>query len=240
MRRREFVGILADVVGWPLIARAQQASKVYRLGYLAPAPIPHLRDALFEALRDLGYVEGLNLKTEYRYGAAEVLEALAVELVALQPDVIVTVGTPPALAAKRATTRIPIVMATAGDPVRLGVVSSFARPGGNVTGVTLYGTELNAKRIELFREAIPGSNESPFWPTRRTSTASFYGRRRSLRREHLAWNPSCGGCRKWPTFRRNSAKWNIRKRMLLSSFRTHRSIVRGGRSSRSLPNIICR
>jgi putative tryptophan/tyrosine transport system substrate-binding protein len=107
MRRREFVGILAGVVGWPLIARAQQASKVYRLGYLAPAPIPHLRDALFEALRDLGYVEGLNLKTEYRYGAAEVLEALAVELVALQPDVIVTVGTPPALAAKRATTRLP-------------------------------------------------------------------------------------------------------------------------------------
>src|SRR3984893_586819 len=69
---------------------------------------------------------------------------------------IVTVATPPALAAKRATTRIPIVMATAGDPARLGVVASFARPGGTLTGVTLYGTELNGKRIELFREAIPG------------------------------------------------------------------------------------
>ena len=149
------MGILGGVAGWPLIARAQQTSKVYRIGYLAPAPIPHLRDALFGALRDLGYVEGRNLKIEYRYGAAEALDALAAELVELQPDIIVTVATPPALAAKRATTRIPVVMATAGDPVRLGVVASFARPGGNVTGVTLYGTELNAKRIELFREAIP-------------------------------------------------------------------------------------
>jgi putative tryptophan/tyrosine transport system substrate-binding protein len=223
-----------------LFARAQQASKVYRLGYLAPAPIPHIRDALFEALRDLRCVEGPNLKTEYRYGAAEVLEALAVELVALQPDVIVTVGTPPALAAKRATKRIPIVMATAGDPVRLGVVSGFARPGGNVTGVTLYGTELNAKRIELFREAIPGIKRIAFLANAKNLYGQFYGRRRNLRRENLAWNPSCGWCRKWPTFLRHSAKWNSRKRMLLSSFRTHCSTVRGGRSSRSLPNIICR
>jgi putative ABC transport system substrate-binding protein len=154
MRRREFFGVLGGIAGLPFIARAQQA-RVYRLGYLAPALIPHLKDALLEALRDLGYVEGRNLKIEYRYGAEEKLDALAKELVALQPDVIVTVATPPALAAKRATASIPIVMATAGDPVRLGVVASFARPGGNVTGVTLYGTELNAKRIELFREAIP-------------------------------------------------------------------------------------
>jgi ABC transporter substrate binding protein len=136
--------------------------KSIAFGYLAPAPIPHIWDALFVALRDLGYVEGQNLK-KYRYGAAEVLEALAAGLVSLQPEVIVAVGTPPALAAKRATTLIPIVIATAEDPVRLGVVSSFARPGGNVTGVTLYGTELNAQRIQLFREAIPGINESPFW-----------------------------------------------------------------------------
>jgi putative tryptophan/tyrosine transport system substrate-binding protein len=107
-------------------------------------------------------VEGKNLEIEYRYGAAEALDALAAELVELQPDIIVTVATPPALAAKRATTRIPVVMATAGDPVRLGVVASFARPGGNVTGVTLYGTELNAKRIELFREAIPGIKRIAF------------------------------------------------------------------------------
>jgi putative tryptophan/tyrosine transport system substrate-binding protein len=154
MRRREFFGVLGGIAGLPLIARAQQA-RVYRLGYLAPALIPHLRDALLEALRDLGYVEGRNLKIEYRYGTEEKLSALADELVKLHPDVIVTVATPPVLAAKRATTSIPIVMATAGDPVRLGVVASFARPGGNITGVTLYGTELNAKRIELFRDAIP-------------------------------------------------------------------------------------
>jgi putative ABC transport system substrate-binding protein len=154
MRRREFFGILGGIAGLPLIARAQQA-RVYRLGYLAPALIPHIRDALLEALRDLGYVEGRNLKIEYRYGTEEKLSALADELVKLKPDVIVTVATPPVLAAKRATTSIPIVMATAGDPVRLGVVASFARPGGNITGVTLYGTELNAKRIELFLEVIP-------------------------------------------------------------------------------------
>jgi ABC-type uncharacterized transport system substrate-binding protein len=155
MRRREFFGILGGAAGWPLIVWAQQVSKLYRLGYLAPALIPHLKDALFEALRDLGYVEGQNLKVEYRYGAGEAVDALAAELVALKPDLIITVATPPALAAKRATTRIPVVMATAGDPVRLGVVASFASPGGNITGVTLYGTELSAKRIELFREAVP-------------------------------------------------------------------------------------
>jgi putative tryptophan/tyrosine transport system substrate-binding protein len=107
-------------------------------------------------------VEGTNLKIDYRYGGGETLEALAAELVELQPDVIVTVATPQALAAKRATTSIPIVMATAGDPVRVGVVASYARPGGNVTGVTLYGSELNAKRIELFREAIPGIKRIAF------------------------------------------------------------------------------
>jgi putative ABC transport system substrate-binding protein len=89
------------MAGWPLIARAQPASKVYRLGYLAPALIPHLRDALFDALHDLGYVEGQNLKVEYRYGTEGAFDALAAELVALQPDAIVTVATPPVLAAKR-------------------------------------------------------------------------------------------------------------------------------------------
>jgi putative ABC transport system substrate-binding protein len=163
MLRREFLEIIggAAAVAWPLAARAQQP-KVYRLGYLAPAPIQHLKDALFGALRDLGYVEGQNLKVEYRYGGGEALDALAEELVALQPDIIVTVATPPAIAAKRATTTIPVVMATAGDPLRLGVVASLARPGGNVTGVTLYGGELNAKRIELFHEAIPGIKRLAF------------------------------------------------------------------------------
>jgi putative tryptophan/tyrosine transport system substrate-binding protein len=155
MRRRDFICILAVAAAWPIIARAQQASKVYRLGYLAPARIQHLEDALIGALRDLGYVGGQNLKIEYRFGVGEGLDALAAELVELKPDLIVTVATAQALAAKRATTTIPVVMATAGDPLGLGVVTSLARPGGNVTGVTLYATELSAKRIELFREAFP-------------------------------------------------------------------------------------
>jgi putative ABC transport system substrate-binding protein len=162
MKRRDFIKLLGGAAAvWPLAARTQQP-KVYRLGYLAPAPIQHLKDALFGALRDLGYVEGQNLKVEYRYGGGKALDALAAELVALQPDIIVTVATPPAIAAKRATTTIPVVMATAGDPLRLGVVASLARPGGNVTGVTLYGGELNAKRIELFHEAIPGIKRLAF------------------------------------------------------------------------------
>jgi ABC-type uncharacterized transport system substrate-binding protein len=155
MRRRDFICILAVTAAWPIIARAQQASKVYRLGYLAPVRIQHLEEALIAALRDLGYVVGQNLKIEYRYGVGEGLDAPAAELLELKPGLIVTVGSAQALAAKRATTTIPVVMATAGDPLRLGVVTSLARPGGNVTGVTLYGAELSAKRTELFREAVP-------------------------------------------------------------------------------------
>src|SRR5260370_41965960 len=111
MRRREFITLLGGTVGtWPITVSAQQSSKIYRLGYLAPAPIPHLIDALVTTLRELGYVEGKNLKIEYRYGAPETLDSLAAELVKLHPDAIVTVATPPAIAAKRATTTIPIVM----------------------------------------------------------------------------------------------------------------------------------
>jgi putative ABC transport system substrate-binding protein len=161
MRRRVFFCIAAVAVGWPLVAAAQQP-KTYRLGYLAPAPIPDLKEALFGALANLGYVEGKNLKVEYRYGAGEALKIVAAELVELQPDVIVTVASSQALAVKQITKTIPIVMATAGDPMRLGVVASLARPGGNVTGVTLYGTELSAKRVEIFREAIPGINRLAF------------------------------------------------------------------------------
>jgi putative tryptophan/tyrosine transport system substrate-binding protein len=163
MRRREFITLLGGTTAtWPLTVRAQQSSKIYRLGYLAPAPIPHLIRALVSTLRELGYVEGKNLRIEYRYGGSETLDSLAAELVELHPDAIVTVATPPALAAKRATKTIPVVMATAGDPVRLGVVSSYARPGGNITGVTLYSTELTAKRLELLNEAVPGLRRIAF------------------------------------------------------------------------------
>jgi ABC-type uncharacterized transport system substrate-binding protein len=158
MRRREFFMLLGcAAIGWPLAAHGQQASKIYRLGYLALAREPHLIEALQTGLRELGYVEGKNLKVEYRFGGEqrETLETLAAQLVALRPDAIVTRGTPATFAAKQATTTIPIVMAPVGDPVRVGIVSSLAHPGSNITGVSLYGLELARKRVELLKELLP-------------------------------------------------------------------------------------
>jgi putative tryptophan/tyrosine transport system substrate-binding protein len=175
--RREFIAALSGAAAWPVVARAQkQPVKIYRLGYLAPARIPHLIDALLTGLRELGYVEGNNIKIEYRYGGTATLDELAAQLVDLHPDAIITVATPPAIAAKRATTTIPIVMATVGDPVRSGIVASFARPGGNVTGVTLYGSELSAKRVEVLKEALP-----------RTTRLAALGNARNLYSQH-SWD----------------------------------------------------
>jgi putative tryptophan/tyrosine transport system substrate-binding protein len=160
MRRREFVTLFAG--GLVTLRSAQshaqpQPSKIYRMGYLAPARIPHLIEALLEGLRKFGYIEDQNLKIEYRFpqDGMATLDVLAAELVRLSPDIIVTVATPPAIAAKRATTTIPIVMATAGDPLGSGIVSTLAHPGGNITGVTLYGGELAGKRVGVFKEAVP-------------------------------------------------------------------------------------
>jgi len=158
MRRRDFIAFVGiPAIGWPLSAPAQQPPKIYRLGYLSTARIPNLIEALQAGLRELGYIEGKNLKVEYRFGGphSERLDAIASELVELRPDVIVTVGTPATFAAKRATTTIPIVMAPVGDPVRIGLVASLAHPGGNITGVTLYGSELWGKRVEMLKELLP-------------------------------------------------------------------------------------
>ena len=137
MRRREFIAILCGAVAGPLAARAQQSQKLARLGYFAPATNADLLEALRAGLRDLGYVEGQNLVIDYRYliGQSKTYDELAEELVRLGPDVIVVVGTPPALAVKRKTTTIPIIMAPAADPLRTGLVASLAQPGGNVSGV---------------------------------------------------------------------------------------------------------
>ena len=126
------------------------------MGYLAPATNPELQQALLGGLRDLGYVEGQNLAVEYRFmlGQSKSYDELAAELARLAPDAIVVVGTPPALAAKRQTAVIPIIMAPAGDPLRTGLVASLSRPGGNVTGVSLYGSEITRKRMEVFKEAV--------------------------------------------------------------------------------------
>jgi putative tryptophan/tyrosine transport system substrate-binding protein len=142
----------------PLPAEAQQAGKVYRVGILETVPAARNAanlDALRKGLRDLGYVEGRNLVIEYRSadGRAERFPDLASDLVRLKVDVIVTRGTPATRAAKRATGTIPVVMATMGDPH--AIVASFAHPGGNITGVTTFSTELTGKRIELLKELIP-------------------------------------------------------------------------------------
>src|SRR5712692_8813357 len=144
----------------PVAAEAQQAAKVARIGFLAdnPAASPHLPEAFRQGLRDLGYVEGRNVVIEYRAakGKLERLPALAAELVALKVDVIVAGSTPQALAAKQATRTLPIVFAAAPDPVTDGLVTSLARPGGNVTGLSGLAPELVGKRLEQLKHAVPG------------------------------------------------------------------------------------
>ena len=149
-----------SVILAPLAIGAQQAEKVYRIGYLgnvsALAQAERV-ESLRASLRDLGYVEGKNIAIEFRWaeGRSERLPELAAELVRLKVDVLVTAGTPGALAAKQATTTIPIVMAGIGDAVGSGVVASLARPGGNITGSTDSVPELMAKLLELLKEIMP-------------------------------------------------------------------------------------
>src|SRR6266568_6725822 len=140
LERRTFMALVSGgLLVAPLAAEAQQAAKIARIGYLAlnSGANPHLREAFRQGLRDLGYVEGRNVVIEYRSaeGKFERLPALAAELVALKVDVLVASGTLAALAAKRATSTIPIVFPFAVDPVTSGLVASLARPGGNVTGL---------------------------------------------------------------------------------------------------------
>jgi putative ABC transport system substrate-binding protein len=161
MERRTFMAMLTGGIGVaPLAAEAQQAAKIARIGYLGnnPAASPHLREAFLQGLRDLAYVEGRSLVIEYRdaEGKPERLPALAAELVALKVDVIVAPNTPAALAATQATRTLPIVFIGAGDPVTSRLVTSLARPGGNVTGLSVLSTELVGKWLELLKQAVPG------------------------------------------------------------------------------------
>jgi len=163
MNRRSFVGTLGlSLLAASLAAEAQQAAKVARIGYLATgleAGDPRNREAFRQGMRELGYVEGRSLVIEYRFaeGKPERLPALAAELVALKVDVLVTAGgTAAALAAKRATRTLPIVFDAVGDPVTSGLVTSLARPGGNVTGSSVLLQELVGKWLELLKQAVPG------------------------------------------------------------------------------------
>jgi putative ABC transport system substrate-binding protein len=159
MDRRAFLATAAaGVIATPVVARAQQGGKGYRIGHLSlRSGLNEWDEAFRQALRELGYVEGRNLTIEYRWAAGkeERLPELAAELVRLKVDIIVTATTPGIAAAKRATSTIPIVMAAVADPVGSGLVAGLARPGGNVTGMTLMSTELAGKRLQLVRELLP-------------------------------------------------------------------------------------
>ena len=159
MRRREFIAVLGAAATWPLAAHAQQ-TKVARIGFLGlDAASSHAARlaALRAGLRDLGWLEGTNLLIEYRWaeGNYERLRGLADELVRLKVDVLVTHATPGALAAKSATSTIPIVLTAVADILALGLVSSLRLPGGNITGLSFFVPELTAKRLELLKEAVP-------------------------------------------------------------------------------------
>ncbi len=158
--RRVFLGTLAGGLLAAPLAAAQQAAKIARIGYLGnnPAASPHLPEVFRQGLRDLGYVEGRNLVIEYRdaEGKFERFPALAAELVSLKVDVILVGNTLAALAAKQATKTLPIVFAAASDPVASGLVTSLARPGGNVTGSSLLTPELVGKCLEQLKQAVPG------------------------------------------------------------------------------------
>jgi ABC-type uncharacterized transport system substrate-binding protein len=160
LRRREFITLLGGgAAALPLAARAQQPAMpvVGFLGGAAPIGYGVLVEAFRLGLRDHGYIEGQHIKIEYRWaqGQYENLPVLAADLVQRKVDIIVTQGTPAALAAKQATTTIPIVMAIVGDPVESGIVASYSRPGGNITGSSFFFPEINAKRLELVKSLMP-------------------------------------------------------------------------------------
>ena len=163
-RRKLLISLGASALAAPLAAFAQQRGKVWRIGFLGAASASGMArrmDALRTGLRDLGYVEGKNLVIEYRWaeGKYERFPELAADLVRLKVDVIVTHGNPGIIAAKNATSTLPIVMAASADPVALGFVASLARPGGNVTGLTGIAPETVAKRLELLVDVFPRTKQ---------------------------------------------------------------------------------
>jgi putative tryptophan/tyrosine transport system substrate-binding protein len=166
MRRRQFITLLGGAAAWPLAARAQPPAKVPTIGYLGastPSAMSQWTAAFLQRMRELGWIEGSTVRIEYRWaeGRSERYAEIAVEFVRLKVDVIVTQGAA-IFAAKQATSVIPIVFTVAADPVGSGQVESLARPGGNVTGLSLQRTDLAGKRLELLREIVPGLHRVAF------------------------------------------------------------------------------
>jgi putative ABC transport system substrate-binding protein len=161
VKRRDFITLLGGAAAaWPLAARAQQPTVMRKIGFLGAASLNAYADrvrAFQTGLSELGYIEGKNVKIDFRWadGNYNRLPELAAELLSLPVEVLVTHGTPGTLAAKRATTTTPIVMAASGDAVATGIVLSLSHPGGNITGSTFFNPELITKRLELAKEAVP-------------------------------------------------------------------------------------
>jgi putative ABC transport system substrate-binding protein len=161
MRRREFITLLGGAAAvWPFVAQAQQPAKLPTIGYLGGGSINQRAwvDTFVQRLRELGWIEGRTVAIEYRWaeGRSERAAEIAAEFARLKVDVIVTDGTSSVVAAKQATSVIPIVFAAAGGPVGSGLVASLARPGGNVTGLSVQSPDLAGKRLEILREVVPG------------------------------------------------------------------------------------
>jgi putative tryptophan/tyrosine transport system substrate-binding protein len=174
MRRREFITLLGGAaVVWPVATRAQQQTRIPRIGIIDDSP---RWNAFRHQLRDLGYLEGQNIAFDYAYGdgVPERLAEAAAQIVHRPVDVIATFGTAASFAAKQATTTIPIVMISVGDPVRAGLVTSLAHPGGNVTGNTILGPDIGAKRVQLMQELIPTISRVAFlWNPNNASHAAY-------------------------------------------------------------------
>jgi putative ABC transport system substrate-binding protein len=166
MRRRNFIKVIAgSAAAWPLAARAQQSRKVPLIGVLWPNP-PSQFEFMRQGLADLGYVEGKNIRFEFRWAEGMIgkLPELALDLVGIPVDLLITLAPPATLAAQRATRTIPIVFVAMGDPLASGVVASLARPGANLTGTTRMISEMSAKHVELLKEGYPAlSNLVVLW-----------------------------------------------------------------------------
>jgi putative tryptophan/tyrosine transport system substrate-binding protein len=200
MRRREFIAALGGAAAaWPFAASAQQTLPV--IGYLngaSAAEFPHILAGFHKGLAEAGFTEGRNLRIEYRYaeGHYDRLPALAADLVSRKVSVIVaTAGTPTIQAAKAARSSIPIVFVIGGDPVRFRIVASLSRPGGNITGITLLGIELAAKRLSLLLELVPAANvigilANPNNPISEPQLSDLQAAARNLGRELVVFKAS--------------------------------------------------